>query len=157
MSARYPLDPFALPNVPFRGLQSGLYLCSVAGCLKCALATIAIFLAAVLCLAVVFFIPVFIQVLARLNAVVVDDVAMVPAQFAGHLGELFFGTAIVAFAIVSFIASAIVASRDMDRYEAPQTRAQYGAHDRARFKQSAKPSPQPEPVRLTLDYPDGRP
>jgi len=67
-----------------------------------------IFLAATFATAVVFFIPVFVFNLSRIEALEVAGQLMPASEFALHLGALFWGTCILALAFTSFVASLLL-------------------------------------------------
>lgn len=111
MSARYPLDPFALPSrpdipipMPMRGrtnrLRTGVK----------ALCVIGVFLAASVMLAVVLFVPILAVEITRIDAVVLAGQTLEAWSYSARLGDLFLGTLIVAFSVLAFLASLMLAS-----------------------------------------------
>lgn len=125
MSARYPYDPFALPErpdvhlppaVPQRGQNPF-------GFLKLAKLALA-FLLSVGLLAFIMFVPVLLSEIGRVDAVLLAGELLPAYSFAGRLTDLFFGTFIVATAILSFLgAVALSAGRDSDPFPQPLDRS----------------------------------
>lgn len=112
MSVRYPYDPFALPERPdVHPPQARLATegCSTVSAAKRILFAVAGFAAAVIMLAILLFIPVLVREIGRIDAVVLAGHMLPAHSFAERLLDLFFGTVIVAIAILSFLAASALA------------------------------------------------
>ncbi|MTH98407.1 hypothetical protein [Roseibium sp. RKSG952] len=110
MSARYPLDPFALPDRPDIPVPERTGPRDRTGTLKAAARSFGIFVLAAVVLTGLLYAPVLIREIGRIDTVVMNGIGLRPGAFAGHLIDLFLGTAIVSVAILSFIASAALVS-----------------------------------------------
>jgi hypothetical protein len=119
MSARYPLDPFALPNGPDIPLSSPSLRGDVRGTVFRLLIGVGLFSAAVSVLALVLFVPVLFSEAARIDAVILDGRLFQKADLMSLLGDLFMGTAIFSLAVISFIASAALSLGGRTRWREP--------------------------------------
>lgn len=111
MSARYPLDPFALPNRP--DISIPIPIRRRANRLRAgvkALCVIGVFLAASLVLAVVLFMPLLVVEIARIDAVVLAGQTLEAWSYSARLGDLFLGTLIVSFSVLAFLTSVMLSS-----------------------------------------------
>ena len=115
MPARYPRGPSAetdRPDVylpePLRRrsnrLRRGVTLLTYVGA----------YLLAIVLLAVLLFIPVLVVEVGRIDAVVLAGEFLPAGAFAVKLGSLFLGTAIVATALVSFVACAALSAGSLE-------------------------------------------
>jgi len=111
MSARFPLDPFAVPSrpdisipMPIRGRANRLRAGVKAICV------IGVFVAASLVLAVVLFVPILAVEIARIDAVVLAGQTLEAWSYSARLGDLFLGTLIVAFSVLAFLTSVMLSS-----------------------------------------------
>lgn len=119
MSAHYPFDPFALserPDIPFppSKVRRDKVTYSKAQRLRRAGVTVLGSIAAVLGLGILIFIPVLVSEFARIEALTIDGREQSATEFAASLEALFMGSLIIGAALVSFLAAAAVAGRDMD-------------------------------------------
>lgn len=120
MSARYPFDPFALPerpDVPFPAPQrrrSSVPL-SIKQRLVRGVVKISIIIAIVLLLAVLIFLPALISELARVEALTIEGRFYPISEFVDALASLALGSFVIAVSLVAFVLAASFTGRDMNR------------------------------------------
>ncbi|MEP4030837.1 hypothetical protein [Roseibium polysiphoniae] len=135
MSARYPFDPFAVPNGPDIEYPAARQRRSVAQVLLRALLAIGGFIAASFVLSSVLFVPILIGEIIAIDAVVVGGHQTEVADFVSKLGALFLGTLVVAVAVLSIIASAALAAGKEGRWEHPVSDEVRREQEAARYEQ----------------------
>ncbi|MEP0232581.1 hypothetical protein [Roseibium sp.] len=135
MSARYPFDPFAVPNGPDIEFPAARKRRSFAQFLLRALLAIGGFIAASFVLSVVLFVPILIGEIIAIEAVVVGGHQVEALEFVSRLGALFPGTLVIAVAILSIIASAALAAGKEGRWEHPVDDEVWREQGAARYEQ----------------------
>lgn len=119
MSARYPLDPFALPDRPDIALPAGVGRRSVFRSLLRGFLMLAGFGLASVVIAVVLFVPILMNEIGQIETVVQGGRAFEIAHFLSRLGALFFGTLVFAVAFMSILASAALAAGQDGHWRTP--------------------------------------
>ncbi|MFD1696319.1 hypothetical protein [Roseibium aestuarii] len=119
MSARYPFDPFAMPerpDVPFPAARIDRAASSLPMTRRLArLGLRAVSLVGLIAgLSVLIFLPALVSELARIEAVTVEGQTYSASAFVEALGSLYLGSVIVAIALTSFLAAAALARPDLD-------------------------------------------
>ena len=120
MSARFPYDPFARPELPDVRLPEVKFDRAPRFTFAKALKVVLAFLAAILVLSMILFVPVLAGQVARIDAIMLAGELLPAYSFADRLLDLFFGTFIVASAVLSFLAAvALSAGSDDDPFPQP--------------------------------------
>ncbi|WP_417672139.1 hypothetical protein [Roseibium sp.] len=121
MSSRYPFDPFSRPDRPDIPLncssrRADAMTLGVRQQLLRLFRVICLWGLATLALSILFFLPVLVGEIGRVETVGLGGRTYTAQAFVDRLSVLFLGSVIIAAAVIGFIGSAALASRRLDGY-----------------------------------------
>ncbi|MBD8891365.1 hypothetical protein [Roseibium litorale] len=123
MSARYPLDPFALPNrpdIPISASRDAGRRAVPAGTLLKTAATVILI---TIGLATAVFLPALLLDVSRVDHLVLDGRMMTLPAYSARVIDMFLGALVVAIALVSFVLSAMICASERSEWSRSDRRA----------------------------------